>query len=466
MIPRVQSQEKPIRIAVAALSSAMYSAHPQTFNLQKTLGFFRQSRNKEITEGGILKSAITNNTPSVSELARYSTPAPGFHILESHASYYVHLLFGLKDRNIGTIFSYLAVYTYRGFLELEKNWQRLVKDIEEGSLDSDLELDTKIRSELDRYLKPDKKRAEELRKEFQAGFDGIASRIWPNFRIIRGRTTGRQELYAKRLREKYTGDVPMYSSLYISSESIIGVNLWPKDEPMYLPVLSAAFFEFVPVENCHEEQAKTCLAEDLEVNSLYELVITTPGGLYRYRMGDVVRVARFHYKSPVLEFQYRRGTVLPCHMTEKMVYDALCESVESFKEIKLVDYTCAGSLIFDGISSETGTKKGPEQAPFHIVFVELSGFLTKEETCLLQEKLEEALCNYNSSYRDFRKNGEESPVFLYRVKQGTFDLLMQHFMEANPMTSPVQFKIPRLIKTKAAGKLLLENLHPQHEHMK
>ena len=45
-------------------------------------------------------------------------------------------------------------------------------------------------SELDRYLKPDKKRAEELRKEFQAGFDGIASRIWPNLRIIRGRTTG------------------------------------------------------------------------------------------------------------------------------------------------------------------------------------------------------------------------------------------------------------------------------------
>ena len=45
-------------------------------------------------------------------------------------------------------------------------------------------------SELDRYLKPDKKRAEELRKEFQAGFDGIASRIWPNLRIIKGRTTG------------------------------------------------------------------------------------------------------------------------------------------------------------------------------------------------------------------------------------------------------------------------------------
>ena len=81
-------------------------------------------------------------------------------------------------------------------------------------------------------------------------------------------------------------------------------------------------------------------------------------------------------------------------------------------------------------------------------------------------QLEEALCNHNSSYREFRKNGEESPVFLYRVKKGTFDLLMKHLVEANPMTSPIQFKIPRLIKTKAAGKLLLENLQPQHEHMK
>ena len=42
-------------------------------------------------------------------------------------------------------------------------------------------------------LEPDKKRAEELRKEFQAGFDGIASRIWPNLRIILCVTTGMVE---------------------------------------------------------------------------------------------------------------------------------------------------------------------------------------------------------------------------------------------------------------------------------
>jgi len=103
-------------------------------------------------------------------------------------------------------------------------------------------------------------------------------------------------------------------------------------------------------------------------------------------MGDVVRVARFHYKSPVLEFQYRRGTLLFCHMTEKMVYDALKEAIESFVgKIKLVDYTCAESVLFDGLLKD-GTKESG-QGHFHIVFVELSGVLTTNETCLLQDKV-------------------------------------------------------------------------------
>lgn len=92
--------------------------------------------------------------------------------------------------------------------------------------------------------------------------------------------SGRQELYATRLREKYTGDVPMYSALYTSSESVIGVNLWPKDEPTYLPVLSAAFFEFVPVENCHKEQAKVgflcTVTRKTKCFSLLQLFSATP----------------------------------------------------------------------------------------------------------------------------------------------------------------------------------------------
>ena len=111
------------------------------------MSFYRQ-KEEEITEGGIRKCPISNEPPRGPLLAIFSTPSLGFHISDSHASQYVHLLFGLKDRNIGTLFTNLAESIYRGFLTLEDNWQRLIKDIEEGRLDSDLELD----SETMRYV--------------------------------------------------------------------------------------------------------------------------------------------------------------------------------------------------------------------------------------------------------------------------------------------------------------------------
>ena len=122
------------------------------------------------------------------------------------------------------------------------------------------------------------------------------------------------------------------------------------------------------------------------MNVLYELVVTTGGGLCRYRIGDVVKVARFHNKSPVLEFQYRKGQVSSlCHTTERMMYNALTEAVQSFDgKIQLEDYTCADNVLFDSLP-ETGTKES--KGTFHVVFAELNGNLTAEETYLLQEKV-------------------------------------------------------------------------------
>ena len=102
-------------------------------------------KKEEITEGGIRKCPISNEPPKGARLSTFSTPGPGFYILDNYASLYVHLLFGLKDRNIGTIFTNLAESIYRGFLALEDNWKQLVNDIDEGRLNPDLELDVKTR---------------------------------------------------------------------------------------------------------------------------------------------------------------------------------------------------------------------------------------------------------------------------------------------------------------------------------
>ena len=69
---------------------------------------------------------------------------------------------------------------------------------------------------------------------------------------------GSSEFYAKKVREKYL-DIPIFSFFYVSTEGMIGQNLWPeKQYPDYVLIPSAQFFEFIPIENMEEDQPKVC----------------------------------------------------------------------------------------------------------------------------------------------------------------------------------------------------------------
>lgn len=49
---------------------------------------------------------------------------------------------------------------------------------------------------------------------------------------------------------------------------------------------------------------------EVEIGGKYELIVTNRSGLYRYRLGDVVRVVGRHKKAPVVKFCYRRNQVI------------------------------------------------------------------------------------------------------------------------------------------------------------
>ena len=54
--------------------------------------------------------------------------------------------------------------------------------------------------------------------------------------------------------------MPIYSPFYGATEGLIGVNLWPEEEnPVYLLVPGAMFFEFIPVEESSKEQPTVSL---------------------------------------------------------------------------------------------------------------------------------------------------------------------------------------------------------------
>lgn len=371
---------------------------------------------------------------------------------------YIHLLFALKDRNLGILEANFAQLVYSGLLALEAQWKLLVDDIEHGRVNPGLEIKDEVRRKLDSLLKPDKKRADELREEFAKGFIGIAKRIWPHVNLVLACSTGSAHLYAVKLKDRYLGDVPIYSPFYGATEGLIGVNLWPEETtPLYMLVPRAMFFEFIPVEDNSQEQPTTLFAENTEVGKLYELVVTNHSGLYRYRIGDVVKIARFHNSCPVVEFQYRQGQILNVRAektSERVFYDALMSALSGEgQRFQMVDYTCAESVML-GVQRQGDDVKGV--APYYAVFIELSDVVHEEERKNLELKIDNALCEFSPVYNSFRQKGSISCLQLFMVKDGTFSKLRKYLLRVNPSAAN-QIKIPRVIKSQEALDVLLKN---------
>jgi jasmonic acid-amino synthetase len=176
----------------------------------------------------------------------------------------------------------------------------------------------------------------------------------------------------------------------------------------------------------------------------YILVILNEiAGLYRYRLGDVVKVMGFHNSTPELKFVCRRNLLLTVNIdktTEKDLQIAVEEAGKELGEDKLevVDFT-----------SHVDSSTDPAH---YVVFWEISGEASEE---VLQE-----CCNcldrsfLDAGYVSSRKVSTIGALELRVVRRGTFQKLLDHCLASGGAVS--QFKTPRCIGP--ANKLVLQIL--------
>ncbi len=97
-----------------------------------------------------------------------------------------------------------------------------------------------------------------------------------------------------------------------------------------LPALTSTFLEFI------DDNGVSHLADELTVGAGYRVVVTTPGGLYRYDMGDRVLCVGHHGLVARLVFQGRAG----------LVSDMVGEKLdEAFVTQVLAMLPCAAALL-------------------------------------------------------------------------------------------------------------------------
>ncbi|MFV8227221.1 GH3 family domain-containing protein, partial [Christiangramia aquimixticola] len=63
----------------------------------------------------------------------------------------------------------------------------------------------------------------------------------------------------------------------------------PHSDELLLLLDYGIFYEFIPMEEWDKESPKVIPLSDVEVGKNYAILITTNGGLWRYKIGDTVK---------------------------------------------------------------------------------------------------------------------------------------------------------------------------------
>ncbi|XP_059664463.1 indole-3-acetic acid-amido synthetase GH3.6-like [Cornus florida] len=385
----------------------------------------------------------------------YTSPNETILCPDSYQSMYSQLLCGLcQNKEVLRVGAVFASGFIRAIRFLEKHWALLCHDIRTGTVDPRI-TDQSVRLSVMKILKPNPNLAEFIEGECsRESWKGIITRLWPNTKYIDVIVTGTMSQYIQIL-DYYSNGLPLVCTMYASSECYFGVNLTPLSKPSdvsYTLIPTMAYFEFLPVNReigddnslsestpfNPNENPKLVDLVDVKLGQEYELVVTTYAGLYRYRVGDILRVAGFKNKAPQFNFICRKNVVLSIDSDKT-------NEVELHNAVK----NAANHLLpFDATLIEYTSHADTSNIPGHYVLyweLGLSSIATPIPASVLEDcclAIEESL---NSVYRQGRASDKSiGPLEIKIVESETFEKLMDYALSNGASIN--QYKAPRCIK--------------------
>lgn len=322
--------------------------------------------------------------------------------------HYMKLRFALANRNISYLGTIFITTLESMFFYMEENWEMLCDDIEKGIINDSVNVPEEIRAKYNKKLKPNPKRAEELRREFKKGFDEspIIPRIWPNVGWMYGMGTGSLSFYAKKLRRYIGDDIPMHYLGYTATEAFMAVPL-EFNSYDYVILPQNGFYEFRPIDQ--EGYDNLLTIKDLEIGKEYEIILTNMSGFYRYRIEDVVKVTGYYNQSPKITFCYRLNQIANIS-GEKVSSLAFDEMVANLSEATGDLYI--GYSIYADRSTSPGHYK---------LFLELAEDISDEKKATYNALFEEMLYKGNVSVEPLIKSGALGHPEVLFLKKGTYD---------------------------------------------
>ena len=354
---------------------------------------------------------------------------------------YIKARFALQDPDLNYFCGVFMSALYDIMIYIEDNHEMLINDIEKGVIDSSIAIGEKTRKRLEKKLKPNPKRAAELRKIFESKSETpLINRIWKNMSYIFAIGTGDFDSFTRKMRSYCEKDVVFGYTAYASTEAFMGCAIHAED-PAYLLVNDDCFFEFLPVG---EDVKRPLLIDELKENGLYELIITNKTGLYRFKLGDVVRVMKLEGKMPYVQFAYRSEFVtdmVSIHLTGEQVKLSI-KDMEDSLIIKIIDYALYPNYNL--------------RIPRLELFIEPEELINKEIKLKLDDVMDKALIKNDYSYMLSSKEKQLDKIKVFVLKKGTFTIYREKKVDEGASLN--QLKTIRMIRNEEQYKFFKEEI--------
>ena len=285
-----------------------------------------------------------------------------------------------------------------------KNEEAIVRAVHDGTPGTDLPGQPELAVQLSALLKPEPGRAGVLADVVKRTGTLLPADCWPDLKLIGCWLGGSVGVQARRLPEYY-GEVPMRDLGFLASE---GHFTLPNRDHTASGILSlnGNYYEFIPEASLDDPNPPVLSSHELESGVNYAILLTTPGGLYRYDIHDIVQVTGFYRNAPLLAF-IRKGRDMTSITGEKMHVNHLLLALEEVRRR------------YDVSVVEQFRVVANVRARRYEIYAEFKGEVARD---LLRDEviphLDRALAGVNVEYAEKRRSRRLAPPCLHLMRPG------------------------------------------------
>jgi sterol desaturase/sphingolipid hydroxylase (fatty acid hydroxylase superfamily) len=373
---------------------------------------------------GAASGVVAANTPALVR-SRFVVPPAVLTVGESHVKYLLALRLALARRDV----TYLGSANPATILALAKLYREhhaaLIGDVGDGTFFLEHRVDPAVMHSLRDRLRADPERARELAALHERGPVRLAD-LWPTLKLVVTWTGGSAGLAIDAMRREIPVAARVMELGYLSSEFRATVTLGRR-AGSGLPTLDTHFFEFAECAAWDAGAREVLTLSQLRKGRDYYVIVTTPSGLYRYFMNDIVRVTGFLRATPLLRF-VQKGKGVTSITGEKLYEAQVLQALRDAMEAR-------------GGAAHFAMMLADEEASAYTLYVEPCD-AARSQTADLAAAIDARLGELNVEYRAKRESSRLAPLAVRWLGAGAGEAYKRHCVAAGQREG--QFKIVAL----------------------